>query len=86
MLKVLLFIALIPGQFISIPETGPLWQKAVVHGVVFALVNYLVYIYIRPMLEGFENPDTRVDQPCPPNSIKCPSGDCKLKTDIYGMC
>jgi hypothetical protein len=52
---------------------------------VFAVVNHYVYLYVRPVLEGFL-PDSRVDQPCPPNSEKCPSGDCKLKSDIYGLC
>jgi hypothetical protein len=47
---------------------------------------YLAYTYLRPMLEGFSNPDTRADQPCPPGYVKCPSGDCKLKTDVHSPC
>ena len=86
LLKAVLFMLLVPGVHISIPPTGSLYEKALIHGVVFALANYFVYKVIRPVLESFENPSTKVDQPCPPNSVKCPSGDCKLKTDIYGMC
>ncbi len=86
LLKAALFIVLVPDLFISVPEGGSLHQKAFVHGVIFAAVNYFLYTKIRPLLEGFENPDTKKDHPCPPNSVKCASGDCKLKSDIYGMC
>jgi hypothetical protein len=47
---------------------------------------YLAYKYVYPMLEGFSNPDTRTDIPCPPGYVKCPSGDCKLKTDVHSPC
>ena len=50
------------------------------------VIAFLVYKFVLPRLEGFDNPSTKVDQPCPPNSVKCPSGDCRLKTDIYGLC
>jgi hypothetical protein len=86
LLKALLFSVLVPGVVISLPARGSLQTQALVHAVVFAGLNYVVYTYVRPMLEGFDNPDSKVDQPCPPNSVKCPSGDCKLKSDIYGMC
>lgn len=77
---------LVPGVHLSIPPSGSLLEKSLIHGLVFSVVNYFVYKYVRPMLEGFDNPDTRVDQPCPPGYTKCKSGDCKLKTDLYGMC
>lgn len=51
-----------------------------------AIVAFLVYQFVLPRLEFFENPSTKVDHPCPPNSVKCPSGDCRIKTDIYGLC
>ena len=79
-------MVLVPDVHLSIPPGGSLTEKALIHGLVFAVANYFVYKFVRPMLEGFENPNTKVDQSCPPNSVKCPSGDCKLKTDIYGMC
>ena len=86
LLKAILFALLVPGVHLTIPRGASLRTQALVHGVVFAVVNYFVYLYVRPMLEGFENPSTKVDQPCPPNSVKCPSGDCKLANDIYGIC
>lgn len=86
LLKAVIFMILVPGVHLNIPPGASLREKAVVHGVVFAVVNYLAYKVVRPILETFENPDTRVDHPCPPNSVKCPSGDCKLKSDIYGIC
>jgi hypothetical protein len=86
LLKAILFMLLVPGVHLSIPPGASLREKALIHGVVFAVANFFVYKYVRPMMEGFENPNSKVDQPCPPNSEKCPSGDCKLKTDIYGLC
>jgi hypothetical protein len=59
----------------------------IVKGLLFAGVMYFLFKIVIPYItEGFDNPNTKVDQPCPPNSVKCPSGDCKLKSDIYGMC
>ena len=86
LLKAILFMLLVPGVHLTIPPGASLKEQALIHGVVFAVVNHFVYVYIRPMLERFENPDSKTDQPCPPNSVKCPSGDCKLKDDIYGLC
>ena len=86
LLKALLFMLLVPSVHFTVPLGGSLREKALLHGVIFAVANYFVYMYVRPMLEGFENPSTKVDQPCPPNSVKCPSEDCKLANDIYGIC
>lgn len=86
LLKAVLFMILVPGVHLSIPPNASIREKALIHGVVFAIANYLVYKVVRPILENFDNPSTKVDQPCPPNSVKCPSGDCRLKTDIYGLC
>ena len=47
----------------------------------------LAYIFFnKSMFECFDNPSTKQDHPCPPNSVKCPSGDCRLEKDIYGLC
>jgi hypothetical protein len=57
--------------------------------VLFVAVMYVMFNVIIPKItERFDtfHPDSKVDQPCPPNSEKCPSGDCKLKSDIYGLC
>lgn len=85
-LKAILFIVLVPGTYIRIPPGGPLIQQAAVHGLIFTILNYYVYLYVRPLFESFDNPDTRVDQPCPPGSIKCASGECRLKGDVHSPC
>lgn len=60
------------------------WTPMTIGIVIVGLA--IVYFVIIPSIERFDNPSTKVDQPCPPNSVKCPSGDCRIKTDIYGMC
>lgn len=79
-------MVLVPGAHLNIPPSGSLREKALIHGVLFAVVNYYVYKFIRPMLEGFNNPDTRINPPCPPMYEQCPSGDCRLKTDVHSVC
>ncbi len=82
LLKALLFILLVPGVHFNVPGTLP--EKALILGTFFAVLNWLSYKYLRPALEGFGNPDSRIDQPCPPGSIKGKNGDCRLKGDIHG--
>ena len=82
LLTALLFILFVPGVHLSVP--GTLVQKALIHGVFFAVANYLVYLYVRPLLERFENPDTRADHECPPGSVKGSNGDCRIQGDKYG--
>jgi len=54
--------------------------------IVLMILLPIAFYYLFPrVFEGFK-PNTKKDQPCPPNSVKCPSGDCKLFSDIYGMC
>jgi hypothetical protein len=86
LLKVILFMLFVPGIHFSIPPGGSLREQAILHGLVFAVVNYYVYVYVRPMLEGFENPDTRKTAPCPKGYKACGSGDCVLESDIHGPC
>ena len=86
LLKAILFMIMVPGVHLNIPPGASLREKALIHGVIFAVLNYYVYLYVRPMLERFENPDTKADQPCPEGYKKCGSGDCVLKTDMYGPC
>lgn len=85
LLKAVLFMILVPGVHLSIPPRASLREQALIHGVVFAVVNYFVYRNLLPLMENF-HPDTKKDAPCPPYSVKCPSGDCKLFSDIYGIC
>jgi hypothetical protein len=83
LLKAIMFMLLVPGVHFSIPPGGPLREKAIIHGVVFAVANYLVYIYVRPLLERFDNPSTKVDQPCPHGAVKGANGDCIMKGDVH---
>lgn len=78
LLKAILFMLLVPGVHLSIPPGASLREQALIHGVVFAVVNYYVYLYVRPMLERFENPDTKVLPPCPPGSVRH-GKDCRMK-------
>lgn len=78
LLKAILFMLLVPGVHLSIPPGASLREQALIHGVVFAVVNYYVYLYIRPMLERFDNPDTKVLPPCPPGSVRH-GKDCRMK-------
>jgi hypothetical protein len=78
LLKTVLFMLLVPGVILSIPPGASLLQKALVHGLVFAVVNNYVYHYVRPMLERFDNPDTKVLPPCPAGSVRR-GNDCRMK-------
>lgn len=78
LLKTVLFVLLVPGVFVSIPPGASLQHQALVHGLVFAVANWYVYHYIRPALERFDNPDTRVVPPCPPGSVRH-GKDCRMK-------
>jgi len=86
LLKVILFLILVPGVHLTIPPGASLAEQAVLHGLVFAVVNYYVYLYVRPMLEGFQNPDTRTVGKCPPGYKQCGSGDCVLETGKHSPC
>ncbi len=79
LLKVITFVLLVPGILLRIPPGGSLTEQALVHGLVFGVVNYYIYLYVRPMLERFDNPDTRVLPPCPPGSERQSGGDCRMK-------
>lgn len=83
LLKVVLFLILVPGGH---SPGGTLREKALIHGILFAVFNYLTYVYIRPLLERFDNPDTRVNPPCPPDYKACPSGDCIHKDAVHEKC
>jgi hypothetical protein len=54
--------------------------QALVHGLVFTLLLHYLHKYLETVFERFENPSTKVDPPCPGNSRKLPSGDCKTDT------
>lgn len=50
-----LFVILTPGVVLSLPPKSPLLTKAVVHGLVFALVFYLLQSTVM-QYDGFSNP------------------------------
>ena len=78
LLKVILFMIMVPGVHLSIPPGASLREQAIIHGVIFAVVNYYVYLYVRPLLERFDNPSTKVVPPCPPGSVRH-GLDCRMK-------
>jgi hypothetical protein len=53
LLKAVIFSLLVPGVIITIPLGTSIHQKALVHGVVFAIVNFFLYKYVRPTLDNF---------------------------------
>lgn len=59
-----------------------MWKKVLLG----LAVAYFAYMYVLPMLERFSNPDTRVNPPCPSGYERCPSGDCRLKTEVHSTC
>jgi hypothetical protein len=52
---VFLFYVLTPGVFLSLPKGGSLKTKALVHGVVFAIVFHLTYKMAWKFLYGGKN-------------------------------
>jgi hypothetical protein len=50
--------------------------------VAFAVIAWMFMKY----RDGFTNPSTKVDSPCPAGYKQCPSGDCALSTDVHGRC
>jgi len=54
LLAVVLFVLLSPGILVRLPPKGSKWTVAIVHGIIFAIVMYLVSSYVLPNLEGFK--------------------------------
>ena len=82
LLKAVLFMILLPGSHFRIPHGGTLKEQALVHGILFAVFNYLAYKTLLPLLESFDNPNTKVNAPCPKGYKQCKSGDCVQETSI----
>ena len=53
-ITIFLFVILSPGILVRLPKKSSKWKVAIVHGVIFAIVMYIVYWYILPELEGFQ--------------------------------
>ena len=78
LIKSALFIALVPGVLVRIPQGGSLLTQALVHGLVFAVVNWALYVYVIRGVEGFDMPDSRPLPPCPAGSERH-GKDCRMK-------
>ena len=50
LLAVLLFVLLTPGILLRLPPNGSKWTVALVHGVIFAAVMHILYMYVLPLL------------------------------------
>jgi hypothetical protein len=79
-LKAVLFYVLVPKVFLALPQGASLVTQSLVHGLVFAVLLHYIHKYLETVFERFDNPSTKVDPPCPGNSRKLPSGDCKTDT------
>ena len=75
-----LFVLLTPGVVVSLPKNGPLLHKAVVHGILFAIIYHFTHKAVWTWLnsEGFAGSD------CPQGKrLKCPSNK---PHDYKGKC
>ena len=78
LIKSALFIALVPGVLLRIPQGGSLLTQSLVHGAVFAVTNWILYKYVISQYENFEMPDSRPLPPCPAGSERH-GKDCRMK-------
>ena len=78
LIKSALFIALVPGVLVRIPQGASPLTQALVHGVVFAIVNWFLYMYVIRDIESFDMPDSKVLPPCPAGSERH-GKDCRMK-------
>ena len=54
LVTVILFVLLTPAVLVRLPPKGSKWTVALVHGVVFATVIHVVYLYVLPNLPILE--------------------------------
>ena len=85
----LLFVLLVPGVVLSLPPKGSLLTKAVVHGLVFALVYHFTHKavwhwsvgstsgFMDKKLEYFSNPK---------GSMCAKNDDCANKSCVQNVC
>jgi hypothetical protein len=79
---VLLFVVLTPGVLLRLPRKGSLLMAAVVHGIIFAILSYLIYTGIRNMSEGFQEGAAESKIPPIPSASHLVTGDLMSKTDF----
>lgn len=64
-----------------------MWHKnPLVMTVIAGVLLWIVFKYVVPMMEGFANPDSRVNPKCPEGYKQCPSGDCIPESDPHQTC
>jgi hypothetical protein len=70
-----LFYVCLPGMFFTVGGK----QAALVHAVVFAVAHHCLSKVV--MREFFDNPNTNVNDKCPPGFKNSLAGDCVSATD-----
>jgi hypothetical protein len=61
-------------------------KKSILLLVGIAAAIFVFVKYVLPRLEGFANPDTKVNPKCPQGYKQCPSGDCIDEADVHQTC
>ena len=76
---VLLFIILTPGILFSLPNTGSIKIKALLHGILFALLYYIMHKTLS--VERFASHPPAPRGPCPGGYTQTPDGvSCTIPT------
>jgi succinate dehydrogenase/fumarate reductase cytochrome b subunit len=82
----LLFVLLVPGVVLSLPPKGSLLTKAIVHGLVFALVYHLTYGMVWQFSTGGFM-DKKMEYFSNPKGSMCgKNDDCASKSCVKNMC
>ena len=61
-------------------------RKSILMLVGLVVAVFVLVKYVLPRLEGFTNPDTKVNPTCPEGYKQCPSGDCIDEADVHQQC
>jgi hypothetical protein len=93
-LAALLFIVLIPGQFVRIPQKGSKMTVALVHGLVFFVLYLAIQMIVDNISEGFVDaaasaetatkPPSNTDKKTPSNTDKKPPTDIPSTSKYVG--
>jgi len=77
---VILFVILTPGIIFSLPTRGSIHSRAIVHGILFAILYHIIHKSLR--VEGFRYHPPTPRGPCPggytitPDGVSCTSPTC----------
>jgi hypothetical protein len=61
-------------------------QKQLLYLLAGAAALFVFVKYVLPRIEGFTNPDSKVNPKCPKGYKQCPSGDCIDEKDPHQTC